>query len=145
VVQDIEDALWLIKTGDSEVGPVSTDEMVAMIEAGEVSARTLVKTLDGLQRWFRVDETALLRADASPPGARETPMSKVLDGFLVVARDGLHFQFPRQRTLSGIEPCRTIRRAVPIPLEGLGAAIDCALAMSPASTVAAINLEQRRP
>jgi 3-oxoacyl-[acyl-carrier protein] reductase len=34
---------------------------------------------------------------------------------------------------------------VPIPLEGLGAAIDCALAMSPASTVAAINLEQRRP
>ena len=39
--EDIEDALWLIKTGDSEVGPVSTDEMVAMIEAGEVSARTL--------------------------------------------------------------------------------------------------------
>lgn len=57
--EDIKDALWLIKTGDSEVGPVSTDEMVAMIEAGEVSARTLVKTLDGPQRWFRVDETAL--------------------------------------------------------------------------------------
>ena len=58
--EDIEDALWLIKTGDSEAGPVSTDEMVAMIEAGEVSARTLVKTLDGPQRWFRMDETALL-------------------------------------------------------------------------------------
>ncbi|MFM9976021.1 MAG: GYF domain-containing protein [Beijerinckiaceae bacterium] len=45
--EDIEDALWLIKTGNSEVGPVSTDEMVAMIESGEVSARTLVKTLGG--------------------------------------------------------------------------------------------------
>jgi hypothetical protein len=56
---DIEDALWRIKTGDSEVGPVFTDEILVMIEAGEMSARALVKTLDGLQRWFRVDETAL--------------------------------------------------------------------------------------
>lgn len=57
--EDIEDALWRIMTGDSEVGPVFTDEIVVMIEAGAVSARTLVKTLDGLQRRFRVDETAL--------------------------------------------------------------------------------------
>jgi len=27
--EEIEDALWLIKTGDSEVGPVSTDETIA--------------------------------------------------------------------------------------------------------------------
>ncbi len=73
--EDIEDALWLIKTGNSEVGPVSTDEMVAMIEAGEISARTLVKTLDGPQRWFRVDETALYSLTI-PPAVRETPMSK---------------------------------------------------------------------
>jgi hypothetical protein len=58
--EDIEDALWLIKTGDSEVGPVSTDEMVAMIEAGEVSARTLVKALGGPDRWQRTDTTSLM-------------------------------------------------------------------------------------
>ncbi|MGL4441047.1 MAG: DUF4339 domain-containing protein [Bosea sp. (in: a-proteobacteria)] len=53
--------MWLIKTGDSEVGPVSTDEMVAMIEAGEVSARTLVRTLGGPDRWQRTDTTSLMR------------------------------------------------------------------------------------
>ncbi len=79
--EDIEDALWLIKTGDSEVGPVSTDEMVAMIEAGEVSARTLVKTLDGPQRWFRVDETALYGLTI-PSGVRERPVSKAWLGLV---------------------------------------------------------------
>jgi GYF domain 2 len=59
--EKIEDALWLIKTGDSEVGPVSTDEMVAMIEAGEVSARTLVKTVAGQEAWQRTDTTSLIR------------------------------------------------------------------------------------
>jgi hypothetical protein len=59
--EDIENALWLIKTGDSEVGPVSTDEMVAMIEAGEVSARTQVRTLGGPDRWQRTDTTSLMR------------------------------------------------------------------------------------
>jgi hypothetical protein len=65
--EDIEDALWLIKTGDSEAGPVSTDEMVAMIEAGEVSARTLVKTLGGPDRWQRTDTTSLIRLARSGP------------------------------------------------------------------------------
>ncbi len=32
-----------------------------MIEAGEVSARTLVKTLDGPDRWQRTDTTSLMR------------------------------------------------------------------------------------
>jgi hypothetical protein len=58
--QKIEDALWLIKTGHSEVGPVSTDEMVAMIESGEVSARTIVKTVTGPEAWLRIDATPLL-------------------------------------------------------------------------------------
>jgi hypothetical protein len=57
---DIEDALWFIKTGDSEVGPVSTDEMVAMIEAGEVSARTQVQRQGGCDTWLRIDATPLL-------------------------------------------------------------------------------------
>lgn len=34
---------------------------------------------------------------------------------------------------------------VPIPMSDLAAAIDCALAMSPASTIAEINIAQRRP
>lgn len=34
---------------------------------------------------------------------------------------------------------------VPIAMDDLAAAIDCALAMSPASTIAEINIEQRRP
>jgi len=67
--EDIEDELLLIKTGDSEVGPVSTDEMVAMIEAGEVSARTLVKTLGGPDRWQRTDTTSLMRLARSRPRA----------------------------------------------------------------------------
>jgi hypothetical protein len=67
--EDIEDALWLIKTGDSEVGPVSTDEMVAMIEAGEVSVRTLVKALGGPDRWQRTDTTSLMRLARSGPRA----------------------------------------------------------------------------
>lgn len=57
----VEDTLWLIKTGEGEVGPVATDEMVAMIKAGEVSRRTLIRTLDGPKDWQRTDATPLMR------------------------------------------------------------------------------------
>ncbi len=97
--EKIQDALWLIKTGDSEVGPVSTDEMVAMIEAGEVSARTLVKTLDGPQRWLRVTRRRFT-GWRSPPAVRERHMSKAWLGIVgVVAFFGWsYYRIPRVST-----------------------------------------------
>ncbi|MCA0401560.1 MAG: DUF4339 domain-containing protein [Proteobacteria bacterium] len=44
--EEAEDTLWFIKTGDSEVGPVTTTEIQAMLKTGELSARTQVRRED---------------------------------------------------------------------------------------------------
>jgi hypothetical protein len=58
--KDIENALWLIKTGDIGVGPVSTDEIVAMLESGELTRRTQVQRQGNPEGWQRIDTTPLL-------------------------------------------------------------------------------------
>jgi hypothetical protein len=47
---EAEEALWFIRTGDSEVGPVTTAEIEAMLKTGELSARTQVRR-DGETVW----------------------------------------------------------------------------------------------
>ena len=52
---EAEEALWFIKTGDSEVGPVTTAEIQTMLKTGELSARTRVRR-DGEAEWARIGE-----------------------------------------------------------------------------------------
>lgn len=50
-----EEALWFIKTGDSEVGPVTTTEIEAMLKTGELSARTQIRREDEAE-WARIGQ-----------------------------------------------------------------------------------------
>lgn len=52
---ETEEKLWFIKTGDSEVGPVTTTEIQAMLKTGELSARTRVRREDEAG-WTRIGE-----------------------------------------------------------------------------------------
>lgn len=53
--KEAEETLWFIKTGDSEVGPVTTTEIQAMLKTGELSVRTQLRR-DGASGWTRIDE-----------------------------------------------------------------------------------------
>jgi hypothetical protein len=57
---DVGKSLWFIKTGDIGVGPVSTGEMVAMLESGELTARTQVRRDGDGSAWQRIDSTPLM-------------------------------------------------------------------------------------
>ena len=50
-----EETLWFIKTGDSEVGPVTTAEIQAMLKAGELSARTRIRC-ENETGWVRIGD-----------------------------------------------------------------------------------------
>lgn len=52
---ETEEKLWLIKTGDGEVGPVTTTEIQAMLKTGELSERTRVRRQDETG-WTRIAE-----------------------------------------------------------------------------------------
>lgn len=52
---EAEETLWFIKTGDGEVGPVTTSEIQAMLKTGELSTRTQVRR-EGDADWARIDE-----------------------------------------------------------------------------------------
>jgi hypothetical protein len=52
---EAEETLWFIKTGDSEVGPVTGSEIQAMLKTGELSARTRIRS-DAETEWARIGE-----------------------------------------------------------------------------------------
>lgn len=53
--KEAEETLWFIKTGDSEVGPVTTSEIQAMLKTGELSIRTQVRR-NGEDGWTKIGE-----------------------------------------------------------------------------------------
>ena len=53
--EETEETLWFIKTGESEVGPVTTAEIQAMLKTGELSARTQVRREDETG-WARIGD-----------------------------------------------------------------------------------------
>lgn len=56
---EAEETLWFIKTGDSEVGPVTGSEIQAMLETGELSIRTQVRR-NGETDWARIGDKRAL-------------------------------------------------------------------------------------